>query len=73
MLATSRGLDLVSKIPHDRILTETDGPFAQIDGRNAFPWDVQFAAIRLADLWKTPLSEVEQKLQENLKSLISLI
>jgi TatD DNase family protein len=73
MLATSRGFDLVSKIPHDRILTETDGPFAQVDGRNAFPWDVQFAAIRLADLWKIPLSEIDQKLQENLKSLISLI
>jgi TatD DNase family protein len=73
MLSTAKGLDLVSRIPHERLLTETDGPFAQVDGRNALPWDVQQVVVRLATLWNMPLGEVEQKIHLNLRHLVSLL
>jgi TatD DNase family protein len=73
MLSTAKGLDLVSYIPHERLLTETDGPFAQVDGRNALPWDVQQVVVRLATLWNMPLGEVEQKIHLNLRHLVSLL
>ena len=60
-------------MPRNRILTETDGPFAQVDGRNALPWDAQRAVIELATLLKTPIKQVEQELHNNLRSLTSIV
>jgi TatD DNase family protein len=36
-----RGRAPVTGLPIDRILTETDGPFTQIDGRPSEPADVK--------------------------------
>lgn len=72
MLVTAKGLDLISHIPRERILTETDGPFAQVDGRSAMPWDAQRAVIQLGVLWRMPLEEVERELHSNLRRLASL-
>lgn len=71
MLIAKKSRDLVNRMPRERILTETDGPFAQVDGRSALPWDVQRAVVQLADLWEMPMEEIEQKLANNLRSLVS--
>ena len=73
MLLANKSRELVSYMPRERILTETDGPFAQVDRRSAMPWDVQRAAVQLAVVWKTPLEDVEQKLYSNLRHLTSLL
>lgn len=69
MLKSSKGKSLVSKIPRERILTETDGPFTQISARPQVPWDVQFAISELSLLWNLPKEEVEFLLQKNLRDL----
>lgn len=71
MLLAGTSQKLVNLIPKDRILTESDGPFAQIDGRNALPWDVQRAIAQLAAIWGISSMNVERKLRDNLRSLIS--
>lgn len=73
MLLANKSRDMVNYMPRERILTETDGPFVQIDGRSAMPWDAQRAAVELAVLWKVPLEDVEQKLLNNLRVLVSLL
>lgn len=72
MLVTKKARDLVVHMPRERILTETDGPFAQVDGRSAMPWDAQRAAVQLADIWKVSMGDVEQVLHTNLQRLGSL-
>lgn len=69
MLLATKSRDLVSYMPRERILTETDGPFAQVDGRSAMPWDAQRAVTQLAALWKIQLEDVEQQLCSNLQYL----
>jgi TatD DNase family protein len=71
MLAGERGRALVSRMPRDRILTESDGPFAQIDKRPAQPWDVERAIHDLAALWELTPDEVAVTLQSNLSNLLS--
>lgn len=71
MLISKKSRDLVSHMPRERILTETDGPFAQVDGRSAMPWDAQRAVVQLAGLWGMTMEGVEQKLDNNLCSLVS--
>ncbi len=69
MLRGVKGRQLVLGMPRDRVLTESDGPFAQIDGRAALPWDVARATESLAELWSEPIAVVDRQLSENLKRL----
>lgn len=71
MLLAERSRGLVRHMPHDRVLTETDGPFAQIEGRSAMPWDAQKATIELASLWDVSDSEAELILHTNLRTLVA--
>jgi TatD DNase family protein len=71
MLLATKSRDLVSYMPRERILTETDGPFVQIDGRSAMPWDAYRAVAQLSVLWKIPLIDIDQMLNNNLRRLIS--
>ena len=69
MLCGDMGRQLALRMPRDRILTESDGPFAQIDGRAAWPWDVAKATEKLAELWSESIDAVNRRLSENLKRL----
>jgi TatD DNase family protein len=69
MLVGEKGRKLVAKMPQDRVLTETDGPFAALNGQSVFPWDVAKAVVALADLWAIDRGHVETLLQDNLRRL----
>ncbi len=71
MLAGEKGRALAALMPRDRVLTETDGPFARVGGQSAYPWDAAIAVEGLAEIWGVPQPEVEQVLRENLRRLTS--
>jgi TatD DNase family protein len=56
-------------MPRDRILTETDGLFAQLDGRAALPWDAEQAIVSLAELWGESVPKVRAQISINLRHL----
>lgn len=70
MLAGERGRLLTSRMPRERVLTETDGPFAQVDGRPASPWDVERAVDQLAMVWRTSREETSGQLLENFQRIV---
>lgn len=72
MLASEKARGLVREMPRNRILTETDGPFAKVAGISANPWDAGLATTLLAEIWEdmTP-EEVDRLLHANLRSLVS--
>lgn len=69
MLRGVRGRSLAGRIPPERVLTESDGPFARIGGRAVLPWDVGQAVGVLANLWAAKPAEVEGILVGNLRDL----
>lgn len=69
MLASERGRQAVSHMPRDRVITESDGPFSEVDGRPAMPWQAWSATEGLGEIWKETLSGVEMQLFENLSAL----
>lgn len=71
MLAGDKGRALAAKMPRDRVLTETDGPFAQVDGRAAWPWDADRAVQALSQIWSEPVNMVQRQLGGNLRRLAS--
>lgn len=69
MLIGEKGRALVAKMPTDRLLTESDGPFAQLEGRSAFPWDTARVLSDLAMVWSESTTRVEERLRDNLRRL----
>lgn len=72
MLIGSKGKSLVDEIPRDRLLTETDGPFTQLDGRPLLPWDAAQATSKLSAAWSVTEEAVLEQLEHNLRQLAEL-
>lgn len=69
MLAGERGRKLALRMPRERVLTETDGPFTERNGRNLFPWDAETAEIALAEIWQLSKDDTRRLLHSNLARL----
>jgi TatD DNase family protein len=70
MLKTEKGRNLANRMPADRVLTETDGPFTRLGNLPLFPWDVEEAEAALARLWAMDKSEARARVRENLGVLM---
>jgi TatD DNase family protein len=70
MLASEKGRALASRMPRERVLTESDGPFAQLNGQTLNPWDVERAVYDLGNIWSLRPDQVEQNLGGNLKKML---
>lgn len=70
MLSSKNGRTIASRLPRDRVLTESDGPFAQLNGEAVKPWQVDRAINVLGEVWSLPRQEVEQNIYRNLKCLL---
>ena len=71
MLAAEKARGLARAMPKERVLTETDGPFAKLNGESAKPWDAGRATAGLADLWNMPQPDVDKLLHANLRGLVT--
>lgn len=69
MLRTRSGTQLAAAMPRDRVLTETDGPFARRGSEALVPWDVLEAEEVLANLWSCSIGESQSRLRDNLRRL----
>ncbi len=71
MLVSKKGRALVAKMPLERILTETDGPFATVGNRTAYPWDVDIAVASIAEVKGINREKIKEALYENLRRLLT--
>lgn len=71
MTRSDKGRALIEAMPPERILTESDGPFAQVDGRPAMPWDVHRAEVDLAEIWGVGVAEAAARVLSNARSLLA--
>lgn len=69
MMRSATGRTLLKHIPQNRILTETDGPFAEHRGRPQKPVDAAAITPALAELWGTSERAVSDRLLQNLLAL----
>ena len=70
MLASDNGKKLALQMPKDRVLTESDGPFAQLNGKAISPWQVEGAVKGLAEMWSVSSAEAEKTIHDNLQRII---
>lgn len=69
MVTTQKGKSLLSLVPRDRILTETDGPYVKVGSRPAKPCDVKDVLCGIADVWGASAEDVEAQVTENFMQL----
>lgn len=70
MLHSARAKKVILWLPKDRVLLETDGPFAKVKGRTIYPSDVTDVVTYLVEQWGIAEHEVLQQLRINLKTLL---
>ena len=71
MIHSKQGTKVISWLPQDRVLLETDGPFTSIDGRPMEPCDSRITVEYLSNLWQLNEREVNEILKKNLRELCS--
>jgi TatD DNase family protein len=71
MVNSRSGQTLVSAMPRDRLITETDGPFLKNSGLGAQPKDVITAIRGLSNLWRSSEQETANVVVGNFRNLIA--
>jgi TatD DNase family protein len=69
MMFEKRDTALLNSLPRQRLLTETDGPFTQIEGRVAVPADVRSTVAALSECLAQDVPTTMGMLQRNLLTL----
>jgi len=70
MLRTQRGRMLISQMPSDRVITETDGPFICDENRPNTPPDTAKILPQLAALWKIDNASARATVLNTFRKLI---
>ncbi len=70
MLRSEKGRGLCAAMPVDRLLTETDAPFARAGSLPLFPWEAEQCVPSIAALHGIAPGALSRGLKENLKTLV---
>jgi TatD DNase family protein len=73
MIKSQNGKKIIERIPSDRVLTETDGPYVKIKGIPAQPEDTKLVTEYLKAIWAKSFEETENIIRKNFNILISYI
>jgi len=73
MTRSAKGKSLIERVPEDRILTESDGPYVKVGRNPAVPSDVVDVLVHLARQWDQDLAEVEDRIEANFSTLTKVI
>ena len=73
MTRSAKGRAVISRIPRTQVLSETDGPYVQIAGAPAMPWDVALVEQYLGRVWEVPTDQTRRQLWSNFVDLLDLV
>lgn len=70
MILSEKGKKIIARIPYDRLLTETDGPYVKIGRVPSQPWDVVLVENYLSKIWSVPPEEVRKRVWSNFRQIL---
>ena len=71
MVGSQKGRALISRMPVERVITETDGPFVKHGPQPAAPRHTESVIEGLAELWRTSPVEAREAVFANFKRLLT--
>ena len=69
MLRSQNGQKILDRIPRDRLLTETDGPYTRVASRIAEPRDMPWLVERIAERWDVEPAEAQATIFGNMEEV----
>lgn len=69
MLRSHNGQRVIAALPPERVVTETDGPYAKLRGRPCEPGDVPFVVAGLARTWGEEPTEARRRIFDNMAAI----
>lgn len=69
MLRGAKGQRIFKELPREKVLPETDGPFARNGSSPFMPWEAITIVKYLAVAWNTTYSSVKEQLNQNLMTI----
>jgi TatD DNase family protein len=73
MFYSAKGMQLIRRMPPDRILTETDSPFVKFKGKQLMPWDIKIHMKQFSNLLGIDSHESARLIEDNCDKLIQNI
>ena len=73
MADSENGIKIISRIPTDKILTETDGPFIRYENREVHPKDIQSIIEKISKIKNFTKQNLSQTIENNFTRLIGKI
>lgn len=73
MFASAAGKALAARLPRDRVVPESDGPFAKVNGQAVMPWSGPDTVRHVAHAWGCSEYDAQRALDENSENLLRLI
>jgi TatD DNase family protein len=72
MLRSEKGRAVIAALPINRVLTESDGPFARTNGASSAPRDIASVVATLGIKWDMTADEARQVVHDNFASLLAV-
>jgi TatD DNase family protein len=72
MLRSTNGQKIIRALPAERVVTETDGPYASFKRRSSEPSDVPEIVEGLANVWSEDRVGVQQRVFENMCEIAAI-
>ncbi len=73
MASSAKGRKIMRALPPDRVVLESDGPYALVDGQGVTPWRLGGVIPVLASLWEQPQNRVAAQIEENEQALFGAL
>lgn len=73
MFESVSGRALAANMPQNRVVPESDGPFAQTAGHPVMPWSANQVAENLSAAWGVSTAEAASRLDDNGAQLLKLM
>jgi len=69
MFYSAKGMQLIRKMPSNRILTESDSPFVRVKGMQLMPWDIEQHLPQFASLISIDNQNTAKLIKDNFAKL----
>jgi len=69
MLRSKSGQRIVAALPRERVVTETDGPYAKLGGRPSEPKDIPSVVTGLARVWGEEPERAQKRVFDNMTAI----
>ena len=73
MVRGARGCRILEELPSDRVLPETDGPFAKNGSTPYMPWEAILIAGTVSAIWNKTEEAVRKQFEHNLAALLGMV